>query len=146
MTPMFLRVCSMAAALAISMAAFARTTGQQPAQPQPRTQTTTPAPQHPGSAGQMVRVAGCIQSEADYRKARNLGRGGTAGTGVGVGNEFVLIDTEMASPGAPPAAGAATGTTGAAAKTISSQERTRARRRRSSVNASRSPARSRRPR
>jgi len=47
----------------------------------------------------MVRVAGCIQSEADYRKARNLGRGGTAGTGVGVANEFVLIDTKMASAG-----------------------------------------------
>jgi hypothetical protein len=64
----------------------------------------------------MVTVAGCIQSEADYRKARNLGRGGTAGTGVGVGNEFVLIDTKMASAGESPAAGAATGTTGAAAQ------------------------------
>jgi hypothetical protein len=119
MTPMFLRVCSVAAGLAVSVAAFAQTTGQQPAQPQPRTQTTTPAPQNPGAAGQMVTVAGCIQSEADYRKARNLGRGGTAGTGVGVGNEFVLIDTKMASAGAPPTAGAvtgATGTTGAAAQ------------------------------
>jgi hypothetical protein len=114
MTPMFLRVCSAAAALVVSMAAFAQTTAQQPAQPQPRTQTPTPAPQHTGSAGQMVRVAGCIQSEADYRKARNLGRGGSGGTGVGVGNEFVLI--EMASAGAPPAAGGATGTTGTAAK------------------------------
>ena len=63
----------------------------------------------------MVRVTGCIQSEADYRKARKLGRGGTGGTGVGVGNEFVLIDTRVASAGAP-AAGAATGTTGAAAQ------------------------------
>jgi hypothetical protein len=116
MTPTFLRVCSVAAGLAVSMAAFAQTAGQQPAQPQPRTQTTTPAPQHPGLAGQMVTVAGCIQSEADYRKARNLGRGGTAGTGVGVGNEFVLIDTKMASAGESPAAGAATGTTGAAAQ------------------------------
>ena len=107
MTPMFLRVCSAAAFLAVNMAAFAQTTGQQPAQPQPRTQTPTPAPQHTGSAGQMVRVAGCIQSEADYRKARNLGRGGSGGTGVGVGNEFVLIDIKMAS---------ATGTTGAAAQ------------------------------
>jgi hypothetical protein len=116
MTPMFVRVCSVAAGLAVSMAAFAQTTGQQPAQPQPRTQTTTSAPQHAESAGQMVTVAGCIQSEADYRKARNLGRGGAAGTEVGVGNEFVLIDTKMASDGASPAAGAATGTTGAAAQ------------------------------
>ena len=67
----------------------------------------------------MVTVAGCIQSEADYRKARNLGRGGTAGTGVGVGNEFVLINTKLTSAGASPAAGAAaTGATdtGAAAQ------------------------------
>jgi hypothetical protein len=70
MTLMFSRVCSVAAGLAVSVAAFAQTTGEQPAQPQPRTQTTTPAPQHSGSAGQMVTVAGCIQSEADYRKAR----------------------------------------------------------------------------
>jgi hypothetical protein len=119
MTPMFLRVCSVAGGLAVGMAAFAQTTGQQPAQPQPRTQTTTPAPQRPGSAGQIVTVAGCIQSEADYRKVRNLGRGGAAGSAVGIGNEFVLIDTKMASAGAPPAAGAATGatgTTGAAAQ------------------------------
>jgi hypothetical protein len=61
-------------------------------------------------------VVGCIQSEADFRKAWNLGRGGTAGTGVGVGNEFVLIDAKMASAGAPPAARAATGTVGAAAQ------------------------------
>jgi hypothetical protein len=68
------------------------------------------------STGQSVKVVGCIQSEADYRKARNLGRGGTAGTGVGVGNEFVLIDPRTASAGASPSTGAATGTTGAAAQ------------------------------
>ena len=116
MTPTFLRACGAAAALGLSMNAFAQTTGQQPVQPQPRTQTTIPAPPQAGSAGQAVTVVGCIQSEADYRKARNLGRGGTAGTGVGVGNEFVLIDAKVTSPGTPPAAGAATGTTGAAAQ------------------------------
>lgn len=119
MTPMFLRVCSAAAALAVSVATNAQTTGQQPAQPPARAQTTTPAPQDRDSAGQMVRVTGCIQGEEAYRKARNLGRGGTAGTGVGVGNEFVLVDARIASGGAPPAAGAttgATGTTGAVAQ------------------------------
>ena len=115
MTPTFLRACGAVVALGLSMAAFAQTPAQQPAQP--RTQTTTPAPQQAGSADQAVTVVGCIQSEADFRKARNLGRGGTAGTGVGVGNEFVLIDAKMAAAaGAPPAAGAATGTTGAAAQ------------------------------
>lgn len=37
-----------------------------------------------------VRVVGCVQWEKDYRKTRNEGRGGALGTGLGVGNEFVL--------------------------------------------------------
>jgi hypothetical protein len=115
MTPTFLRLCGAAAALSLSMAAFAQTPKQQPAQPEPRTRTRTAAPQPAGSAGQTVVVMGCIQSEADFRKTRNLGRGGTAGTGVGVGNEFILIDTKMTSAGAPPA-GTQTATTGAAAQ------------------------------
>lgn len=116
MTPTFLRACGAAAVLSLSMPALAQTPAQQPAQPQPRTQTTTPASQKAESASQTVTMVGCIQGEADYRKAGNLGRGGTAGTGVGVGNELVLIDVTITSAGAPPAAGAATGTTGAAAR------------------------------
>jgi hypothetical protein len=116
MTPTFLRLCGAAAALSLSMAAFAQTPKQQPAQPEPRTQTRTAAPQPAGSAGQTVVVMGCIQGEANFRKARNLGRGGTAGTGVGVGNEFILIDTKIASAGAPTATGTETATTGAAAQ------------------------------
>ena len=115
MTSTFLRACGAAVALGLSMPAFAHT-AHQPAQAQSRTQTTTPAASQNASAGQSVMVVGCIQSEADYRKARNLGRGGTAGTGVGVGNEFVLIDPKMTSSGASPSAGASTGTTGAAAQ------------------------------
>jgi hypothetical protein len=41
-------------------------------------------------AGKEVRIVGCIQWEKDYRKERSEGRGGALGTGVGVGNEFVL--------------------------------------------------------
>ena len=115
MTPRFLSACGVAAALSLSMASFAQTPAQQPAQPQPRPQTTTPAPQQAGSAARTVTLVGCIQGEADYRKAGNLGRGGTAGSGVGVGNELVLFDAKITA-GAPPAAGAATGTTGAAAR------------------------------
>jgi hypothetical protein len=37
-----------------------------------------------------VRIVGCIQWEKDYRKARNEGSGGALGTGLGVGNEFVV--------------------------------------------------------
>ena len=107
----FLCACCATAALSLGMAASAQTTGQQPALP--RTQTTSPAPRQ---TGQTVVVLGCIQSEADFRKARNLGRGGSAGTGVGVGNEFVLIDPKIASAGGPPRAGTTTGTTGAPAQ------------------------------
>jgi hypothetical protein len=114
MTPTFLRVCGAATALSLSMAAFAQTTGPQPAQPRPRPQTTAPAAQQAGSAGQTVTLVGCIQAEADYRRAGNLGRGGAGGTGVGVGNELVLIDAKI-TDGARPAAGAATGTTTGAA-------------------------------
>src|SRR5687768_5713920 len=72
MTPMFLRACGVAAALGVSMAAFAQTTGQQPASPQPRTQTAGATSQAGPAAGQTVTVSGCIQGEADYRKAHNL--------------------------------------------------------------------------
>jgi hypothetical protein len=116
MTLTFLRACGAAAVLSLTMPALAQTPAQQPAQPQPRPQTTTPAPQQAGSAARTVTLVGCIQGEADYRKAGNLGRGGTAGTGVGVGNELVLIDATITSAGAAPAAGAATGTTGPAAR------------------------------
>ena len=115
MTVMFLRACGVAAALGVSMAAFAQTTGEQTTTPQPRTPTaTTPAsPQATAGAGQTVTITGCIQAEADYRKAQNLGRGGAAGSGVGGGNEFVLVDAKMASAAS---AGGPTGTAGAAAQ------------------------------
>jgi len=47
-------------------------------------QTSTPA--------QAVTVTGCVQSEATFRKATDAGKGGVAGTGVGVANEFVLTN------------------------------------------------------
>lgn len=85
--------------------------GQQPTQP--------PTQSAGSSADQQVTITGCIQREADYRQARDAGRGGVAGTGVGVGNEFVLTNASMstgtapnARPGAEPASPA--GTTGSA--------------------------------
>jgi hypothetical protein len=79
-------------------------------------QQTTPSQPPPGArtAGeQQITITGCVQREADYRQARDAGRGGVAGTGVGAGNEYVLTD---ASPAAARAGEAAspTGTTGAA--------------------------------
>jgi hypothetical protein len=87
-----------ASILALNMAAFAQATPQQAA-----------SSQQQAAADQKVTVTGCIQSEADYRRARDAGRGGAAGTGVGAGNEFVLINASIS-----PASGTPTGTTGAA--------------------------------
>ena len=39
-----------------------------------------------------VTVTGCLMREADYRKLHDEGRGGVLGSGVGVGDEFVLAD------------------------------------------------------
>jgi hypothetical protein len=58
-----------------------------------------------------VTITGCVQREADYRKAKDEGRGGVAGTGVGAGNEYVLTEASSAAPSAEPSP---TGTSGSA--------------------------------
>ena len=73
---------------------------------------TTP-PQTPSATAstqaQQVTLMGCVQSESDYRRAQDKGRGGVAGTGIGAGDEFVLINASMAKQGLnPPAAPADT--------------------------------------
>jgi hypothetical protein len=108
-----------AAVVAFSIAAFAQTTGQ--TQPQAGAGPAAAAPQDRTALEQQVTVVGCVQREADYRRARDAGRGGVAGTGVGVGNEFVLINASMSTGSGSPAAtagtaaGTPTGTAGAAA-------------------------------
>jgi hypothetical protein len=47
--------------------------------------------------GKEVRVVGCVQWEKDYRSARHFGNGGALGTGIGVGNEFVLTMVKPAA-------------------------------------------------
>lgn len=79
---------------------------QTPAQGQSSTQSASQA--------QQVTVVGCIVREADYRKGRDAGKGGVAGTGVGVGNEFILTSASMAPAADGSAGGAAVGTAGAA--------------------------------
>jgi hypothetical protein len=67
-------------------------------------------------------VSGCIQREEDFRRARDAGRGGVAGTGIGAGNEFVLANAMMAS-GSPSGTSGKTPTgtpSGAAATSASS--------------------------
>ena len=93
-----------AAVLALGTVVFAQSTPQtQPPAPQ------SAAPQVKAPAADQVTITGCVQKEADYRAANNLGSGGAAGTGVGEGNEYVLINATIA-----PAAGAV-GTSGAPA-------------------------------
>ena len=46
-------------------------------------------------SGGQITVTGCIQREADYRQAKDAGKGGVAGTGVGAGNEFILSNATV---------------------------------------------------
>ena len=43
-------------------------------------------------------VVGCLMKETDYRKAHGLGKGALGGTGLG--DEYVLVDASVVSPGA----------------------------------------------
>ena len=43
-----------------------------------------------------ITVVGCLQTEGDYRRAQDAGKGGVLSTGAGLGNEYVLIQTEGA--------------------------------------------------
>jgi hypothetical protein len=79
-----------------------------------QTPPPTPSPSASYTQEQQVTVVGCIEREADYRKAQEAGRGGAAGTGMGTGNEFVLTNAAPATAGAPKSeAEAPTGTAGA---------------------------------
>lgn len=109
---------TVASVLAFGIVAFGQSTAQQPTSSQAQ-------PGASSSSGQQVTVVGCIQREADYRKAHGEGRGGAVGTGVGVGNEFILTDASMGSgakTGAEPST--PTGTAGTAASAASAYELT----------------------
>lgn len=87
-----------AAMLTFGVVAYAQTTGQNPTG-QAGSPTMTSDRQTSGDrtqTQQQMTLVGCIQREAEYRQAAGSGRGGTMGTGMGVGNEFVLVN---ASPG-----------------------------------------------
>lgn len=92
-----------AVVMGASMALFAQTTERpEPATtPQTQQQPTATAP-----AEGPVTLVGCVQREAEYRRARDGGRGGAAGTGAGVGNEFVLVRASTATPPDAPTPGA----------------------------------------
>jgi hypothetical protein len=112
---------SAAAVLAITMAAFAQipltaslsTTAQapqpsSPSTPQPPSPSTPQSPQASAAsqAGKQpetpVTLVGCVMRETDYRKSNDKGRGGPVATGLGQGNEFVLVNAAKLTPGATP--------------------------------------------
>ena len=106
MKSMFIGSC---VAVGLSTVAFGQ---QAPAAPATPPAATAPAISQGAQAGEQVTLTGCVQPEADYRRTQDAGRGGVAGTGVGVANEFVLADAAMASGGAGrPSAAATAGST-----------------------------------
>ncbi len=102
-------LCACGAFATFGMVAFAQAPSQEPRG------AAGPAPQQATAGAERVTVTGCIQREADYRRARDAGRGGVAGTGVGAGNEFMLVSASMAAAGAgrtgSPGAAGTSGTT-----------------------------------
>jgi hypothetical protein len=68
------------------------------------------------ATAEQVTLTGCVQSEDDYRRAKGMDKGGAAGTGVGAGNEFVIVDASKSSSasGTATPADAPAGTAGAA--------------------------------
>ena len=82
-------MCVAASVMAFGVGIAAQGAGQQPSQPPTQPSTR--------SAEQQITLTGCVQRESEYRRAQDAGRGGVAGTGVGVGNEFVLTDASSSS-------------------------------------------------
>jgi hypothetical protein len=73
-----------------------------------------PSAQSSTSSADEITVSGCVQREADYRKTHDAGRGGVAGTGVGTGNEFVLVDASSSASGSSAATTGTSGSSGSA--------------------------------
>jgi hypothetical protein len=88
---------SAAAVLAMAMAAFAQA---------PQTSRPASDAQASRQPASPVTLVGCIQREAEYRKANDSGRGGVAGTGLGRGNEYVLVNASRVSAGSSSSASA----------------------------------------
>jgi hypothetical protein len=86
---------SAAAVLAMTMAAFAQS---------PQTASPSTASQAGRQSQTPITLVGCVMRETDYRKANDSGKGGPLGTGLGRGDEFVLVNAaKVASGSTPPA-------------------------------------------
>src|SRR5262245_32661504 len=72
-----------------------------------QTKTATTTAQDRESAATPVTLIGCVQKESDYRREHNLKRGGGLQTGLGAGDEYVLINATRVTPGSAPASASA---------------------------------------
>ena len=97
---------SAAAVLTMTIAAFAQTSQPTPSSAQANNDTQSGTP---------ITLVGCIQRETDYRRATDSGRGGVAATGVGLGNEYVLVNASSAGTGSTEAASDCSAATGGTA-------------------------------
>lgn len=118
------------AMLSFGVVAFAQTTGQNPTgssgQAGSQTMTQRPAGDRTQTQ-QQITLVGCIQREAEFRQAGAGGRGGAMGTGIGVGNEFVLTNAKASTEaGAQSASGTSTSPTATAATGTTATETTAA--------------------
>jgi hypothetical protein len=86
--------------LSFGVAAFAQTTGQNPTGSSGQAGSPTMTQRPVGDrtqTQQQVTLVGCIQREAEFRQAAGGGRGGAMGSGIGVGNEFVLTSAKAST-------------------------------------------------
>lgn len=97
-------------AAAFGIVASAQSAPPQPTQPPAQTTPAQPQTRTPDQSDRQVTIVACVQREADYRRAHNLGRGGAVGTGAGVANEFVLVNASVGGGATGTTAGATTGT------------------------------------
>jgi hypothetical protein len=74
---------SAAALLTMTIAAFAQTSQPTASSAQAKSDSQSGTP---------ITLVGCVQRESDYRRATDAGRGGPVATGIGLGNEYVLIN------------------------------------------------------
>ena len=78
-------------AIAATVLSSTITIAQSNSQPVGQSYTTAEMP---------VTLIGCLQREAEYRRAHGLGRGGALAAGVGVGDEYVLVNASRVDSGA----------------------------------------------
>lgn len=82
-------------------------------------------------------LEGCIQRESDYRKQQDAGRGGALSTGLGLRNEYVLVNASRAGSSSATAIDCSNASNGEAYELTGNAERNSSR---SSERSSRSAA------